>query len=114
MDLYTEVKEHFDREYPKEGCGVITVVKGKKQWVPVKNIAIHNDDFLMDSEEYFKLFLSNLLDPLPRNRRRANVAIRTENYFQANKSTNLRGGANEYLRRSTFVFLKNCFSMIGF
>ena len=58
MDLYTEVKEHFDREYPKEGCGVITVVKGKKQWVPVKNIAIHNDDFLMDSEEYFKLFLT--------------------------------------------------------
>ena len=52
MDLYTEVKEHFDREYPKEGCGVITVLKGKKQWVPVKNIAIHNDDFLMDSEEF--------------------------------------------------------------
>jgi proteasome lid subunit RPN8/RPN11 len=58
MDLYTEIKEHFDKEYPREGCGLITVVKGKKQWTPVTNIAKDNDDFLMDSEEYFKLFLT--------------------------------------------------------
>ncbi len=59
MDLYTDIKKHFDKEYPREGCGLIIVVKGKKRWVPIKNIAKHNDDFLMDSEEYLKYFLSS-------------------------------------------------------
>ena len=50
-----DIKDHFDREYPKEGCGVLSVVKGKKQWFPCTNIATNNDDFIMDSEEYIKL-----------------------------------------------------------
>jgi len=59
MDLYTEIKEHFDSVYPQEGCGLITVMKGKKQWVPITNIAEDKDDFLMDSEQYLKYFLSS-------------------------------------------------------
>lgn len=50
-----DIKDHFDKEYPKEGCGVLSVVKGKKQWFPCTNIATNNDDFIMDSEEYIKL-----------------------------------------------------------
>lgn len=58
MDLYTKVKEHFDAEYPKEGCGILAVVKGKKKWFPVKNVGNTSDDFIMDSDEYLKLMLT--------------------------------------------------------
>ena len=55
MHLYEEIEKHFKKEYPKEGCGVLAVVKGKKQWFPVKNIAENNDDFIMDSDEYMNI-----------------------------------------------------------
>jgi len=57
MDVIS-IKEHFDKEYPKEGCGVLAVVKGKKKWFPVKNIAEVNNNFIMDSDEYIRLMLS--------------------------------------------------------
>lgn len=57
MDLHT-IKEHFDKEYPKEACGILAVVKGQKKWFPIKNIAEENDNFIMDSDEYIKLMIS--------------------------------------------------------
>ena len=59
MQLYEEIEQHFKKEYPREGCGVLAVVKGKKQWFPVKNIANTNDDFVMDSDEYIKIMLTS-------------------------------------------------------
>tara|TARA_E500000081_G_scaffold153086_2_gene186696 strand:- start:1073 stop:1771 length:699 start_codon:yes stop_codon:yes gene_type:complete len=59
MQLYEEIEQHFKKEYPREGCGVLAVVKGKKQWFPVKNIANNNDDFVMDSDEYIKIMLTS-------------------------------------------------------
>ena len=50
MHLYEQIEKHFKKEYPKEGCGVLAVVKGKKQWFPVKNIAENNDDFISFAE----------------------------------------------------------------
>ena len=58
MNLYA-IKEHFDKEYPKEGCGLLAVVKGKKEWFPITNLADNNDDFIMDSDEYLKVMLSS-------------------------------------------------------
>jgi len=54
-----DIKDHFDREYPREGCGVISVVKGKKEWFPVPNLANNDDDFIMDSDEYLKIMISS-------------------------------------------------------
>lgn len=54
-DFLHEIEEHFREEYPREGCGVICVKKGKMLWVPCKNIAEEGQDFLMDSQEYIKL-----------------------------------------------------------
>ncbi len=59
MQLYEEIEQHFKKEYPREACGVLAVVKGKKQWFPVKNIANNNDDFVMDSDEYIKIMLTS-------------------------------------------------------
>ena len=49
------ILEHFKKEYPREGCGVISIVKGKKKWIPCTNVAEDDDDFIIDSQEYLKL-----------------------------------------------------------
>jgi proteasome lid subunit RPN8/RPN11 len=49
------IKEHFDKEYPREGCGVLAVQKGKLKWFPCTNVAEDNEDFVINSAEYLKL-----------------------------------------------------------
>jgi proteasome lid subunit RPN8/RPN11 len=51
----TEIEEHFHKEYPREGCGVLGVSKGKLHWIPCKNIAISEEDFVFDSTEYLEI-----------------------------------------------------------
>ena len=31
MNQLKEIEEHFEKWYPKEGCGVLAVVKGKNR-----------------------------------------------------------------------------------
>jgi proteasome lid subunit RPN8/RPN11 len=50
-----EIQQHFEKEYPREGCGIIGIVKGKKRWFPCRNIAEDKDDFIMSSEDYFNV-----------------------------------------------------------
>ena len=52
-----EIFDHFQQEYPREGCGVIGVVKGKSKWFPCKNVAEDDDDFVMDSRDYINASL---------------------------------------------------------
>ena len=49
------IEEHFKNEYPREGCGVLSVVKGKKIFFPCTNVAKDDEDFIIDSKEYIKL-----------------------------------------------------------
>ena len=53
--MINDILEHFKKEYPREGCGVISIVKGKKKWIPCTNVAEEDDDFIIDSQEYLKL-----------------------------------------------------------
>ena len=55
MDFIEDIKQHFENEYPREGCGVLAVVKGKKKWFPCTNVAQDDEDFIIDSQEYLKL-----------------------------------------------------------
>lgn len=55
IEFLDEIQEHFKTNYPREGCGILGVVKGKLKWFPCKNIAIDDDDFLMDSMEYLNI-----------------------------------------------------------
>lgn len=50
-----EIEDHFSSEYPREGCGVIGISKGKLEWIPCKNIASDKDDFIFDSKEYLSI-----------------------------------------------------------
>ena len=40
------IQQHFREWYPKEGCGVIGVVKGKSKWFPCENLAMQDEDFI--------------------------------------------------------------------
>jgi len=35
---FDTIVDHFNTEYPREGCGVIAIQKGKSKWFPCKNI----------------------------------------------------------------------------
>jgi proteasome lid subunit RPN8/RPN11 len=55
LNLSNEIEQHFEKEYPREGCGVLVVHKGKLKWIACKNIAKTNDDFVFDSLEYLNI-----------------------------------------------------------
>ncbi len=48
-----DIKTHFDNEYPREGCGIIGIVKGKKQWFPCENLSQTENDFILSSKDWF-------------------------------------------------------------
>lgn len=49
-----DIAEHFEKEYPREGCGIIAIVQGKKHWFPCTNVAL-DGDFAIDPNEYFEI-----------------------------------------------------------
>jgi len=53
--MINEIEEHFSKEYPREGCGIIGIVKGKKRWFPCKNVATNQEDFILSSEDWFNV-----------------------------------------------------------
>lgn len=53
--MIEEIQEHFSTEYPREGCGLIGVVKGKKKWYPCKNVAESDNDFIICSDDWFRV-----------------------------------------------------------
>lgn len=55
IEYLSEIQEHLESEYPREGCGVLAVVKGRSRWFPCTNVAKGNDSFIIDSTEYLKI-----------------------------------------------------------
>lgn len=53
---FLEIQEHFEKEYPREGCGLLTIKKGKSLWVPCSNLAENDDEFVIDSSQYLKAY----------------------------------------------------------
>lgn len=53
--MIEEIRNHFEKEYPREGCGVIGITKGKKKWFPCTNVAKEEEDFILCSKEWFDL-----------------------------------------------------------
>ncbi len=46
------IEKHFQEWYPKEACGVLVAIKGKKEWIPCDNVAEAEDTFVIDSKQY--------------------------------------------------------------
>jgi len=55
IEFLDDIEEHFKKWYPKEGCGLLGVVKGKLKWFPCTNIADNDDDFILDSKEFIDI-----------------------------------------------------------
>tara|TARA_X000001036_G_C20559042_1_gene757625 strand:- start:268 stop:966 length:699 start_codon:yes stop_codon:yes gene_type:complete len=55
VNFIEDMREHFKNEYPREGCGILTVVKGKQKWIPCTNIAEEDNHFIIDTKEYLKI-----------------------------------------------------------
>lgn len=55
IEFLEEIEDHFSKWYPKEGCGVLGVVKGKLQWFPCDNVAPEEEDFIIDSKQYIAI-----------------------------------------------------------
>lgn len=48
----THIRDHAVREYPREACGLIIVVRGKERYVPCRNIAESPEqDFVLHHED---------------------------------------------------------------
>ena len=53
--MINDIQEHFEKEYPREACGVIGIVKGKKQYFPCNNLAKEDEDFILDPTDYISI-----------------------------------------------------------
>ena len=60
VNFIEDIYSHFESEYPKEACGVLSVVKGKLRWHPCTNISEDPENgFVIDSKEYLKISFSS-------------------------------------------------------
>lgn len=48
LDLFA----HAERDFPRECCGVVVVVRGKERYVPCRNMADANENFVLHPEDY--------------------------------------------------------------
>lgn len=51
-DIMAEIKEHVSKDFPREACGVVIVLKGKYRYIPARNIAERNEHFVMHPEDW--------------------------------------------------------------
>ena len=52
---FKDIEKHFEEVYPREGCGVLAVSKGKLNWIPCTNVAEEEEVFILASLEYLKI-----------------------------------------------------------
>ncbi len=55
LEFLDEYQKHFENNYPREGCGVLAVVKGVLKWYPCTNVAENEEDFIIDSREFIAI-----------------------------------------------------------
>lgn len=44
--------EHSEAEYPREACGLVIIQRGRQVYVPCRNLALDQDQFIIDPEDY--------------------------------------------------------------
>ena len=62
--MIDEIYNHFEREYPREGCGVI--IEGDK-FIPCKNIAEDDYSFKFCQQEYINLVMKYKIKAIVHN-----------------------------------------------
>ena len=49
--ILAEIRAHAERDYPRESCGLVVVRKGRKRYMPVRNVAEKNEHFVMHPQD---------------------------------------------------------------
>lgn len=49
--ILAEIRAHAEREYPRESCGLVIVRKGRRKYMPIRNVAEKNEHFVMHAED---------------------------------------------------------------
>lgn len=50
--ILDDIRAHAAIEYPRESCGVVIVRKGRKKYIPCRNIAETNEHFVIHHDDY--------------------------------------------------------------
>ena len=53
--MIEDILKHFEKQYPREACGIIGIVKGKKEFFPCENVSDTDEDFVMSSTDYLNV-----------------------------------------------------------
>lgn len=51
-DLLTDIAAHAERDYPREACGLVVVIKGRARYRACRNIAESHEHFVIDPLDY--------------------------------------------------------------
>lgn len=51
-DLLPEIAAHAARDYPREACGLVVVVRGRARYLPCRNIAESHEHFVIDPADF--------------------------------------------------------------
>lgn len=49
--ILAEIRAHAEREYPRESCGLVVIRRGKRRYIPCRNIAEKNEHFVIHPED---------------------------------------------------------------
>lgn len=45
------IREHAEREFPRESCGLVVIIKGRQRYFPCRNIADRNEHFVIHPDD---------------------------------------------------------------
>jgi len=52
QDTREAIIDHAQNEFPKEACGLVVNIRGHERYMPCRNLAQNQTDFIMDPEDY--------------------------------------------------------------
>lgn len=46
------IRAHAEKDFPREACGLICVIRGREKYIPCRNMAGNDEHFILPSEDY--------------------------------------------------------------